>query len=46
MPFLRGRRDSDGREKAEAYGAEEATMMWLMENVMCSLSATFFLYIY
>ena len=24
MPFLRGRRDSDSREKAEAYGAEEA----------------------
>ena len=24
MPFLRERRDSDGREKAEAYGAEEA----------------------
>ena len=24
MPFLRGGRDSDGREKAEAYGAEEA----------------------
>ena len=24
MPFLKGRRDSDGRKKAEAYGAEEA----------------------
>ena len=24
MPFLQEGRDSDGREKAEAYGAEEA----------------------